>query len=169
MVAQLTSRSCSSRRSVRLRTMWRLRMKRPTLRASTNTSSRPPTMPVAMDGILGLEQGGHTRGVGWSCWHFLYFPCVWMTWHHLELSQCKSAQLVKEGRLIFPGQVFNFLQYNSLLTPPFWIFKLRIIWTSRYEEYVVVCWLREHNSKNSSESVMLSARICVSSLGVSTR
>lgn len=62
-VAPLTSRSCSSRRRVRLRTMWRLRMKRPTLRASSSASSRPPTMPVAMDGILGLEQGGHTRGL----------------------------------------------------------------------------------------------------------
>ena len=59
--ARLTSRSCSRRRRVRLRTMWRLRTARPTLRASSSASSRPPTAPVATDGTLGLEQGGTRR------------------------------------------------------------------------------------------------------------
>lgn len=72
-------------------------------------------MPVAMDGILGLEQGGHTRGVGWSCWHFLYFMCVDDMTSFRTVS-VQSAQLVKEGADT-PGRFSTFFSIIASHSP----------------------------------------------------
>lgn len=58
VLAVLTSLSCSRRRRVRLRTMWRLRRYRPMPRPTTTRHRSPPTTPAAIDGILELQ---HSR------------------------------------------------------------------------------------------------------------